>query len=337
MISLGPAGPFPGAPVRRVLERRWLHYAFLTRDLEFGLVSNIAWLGLGAACAERPFSTSILLLHRRGHGWISSQFNAAANDPLWSAFRRPHPLGEEGLLELRSSAGDPAVRLQLARTSNPCTSQCAVFAGDQFFRWQSEAGVTARGQWRYRGETFEREAVGYHERVRGNWGWPEMGGWVFGFANETEGLAGAPGHALVFTLIQPTHPAGAATASVMVWRAGRLVRHFPRRRISVAVRGLLDRCQVCQVPHLSNLTGVDPMEPIPQRLMIHAAMGRDYALLDFAVDSAARIVIPNETGLRPFSVHESIGPAAVEGRIGGRSFRFETSGIVEFAGGALAE
>ena len=123
----------------------------------------------------------------------------------------------------------------------------------------------------------------------------------------------------------------------MVWRDGRLIRHFPRRRVSVAVRGLLERDQVTQVPGLSNLFGVPPMESMPRRLVIHAAMGHDYALLDFSCDSAARIVIPNETGIRPFSVHEVIGPVTVEGRVSGRPFSFSTYGIVEFAGGARAE
>jgi hypothetical protein len=91
---------------------------------------------------------------------------------------------------------------------------------------------------------------------------------------------------------------------------------------------------VAQVPGLSNLLGVAPMAPIPRRLLIHAVMGRDEVLLDFMCDSAARIVIPNETGTRPFSVHEAIGPVTVEGRVSGRTFSFTSSGIVEFAGGA---
>lgn len=338
VIPLGPAGPFPEIPLRDVLERRWLHYAFLSRDLEFGLVSNIAWLGLGDQSDSRPFSTSILLLYRRGHGWRSSQFNALTVEPLWSAFRRPHAAAEANTFELRSTSEDPAVKLRLSRTSHPCTSQCAPFAGDHFLRWQSESGVLARGDWQFAGETFTRDAVGYHERVRGRWGWPELGGWVFGFANDTaSNPAAAPAHALVFTLIQPVKPDGSTTASVMVWRMGRLVRHFPRHRVSVAVRGLLNRNDVTQVPGLSNLLGVPPMEPIPRRLLISAAMGRDFAVLDFSCDSAARIVIPNETGIAPFSVHEVIGPVSVDGRISGRDFQFSSFGIVEFAGGARAD
>ena len=338
-IRLGPTGPFPETDVRDVLERRWLHYAFLTRDHELGMVANIAWLGLSAEVQERPFSTSILLVHRRGHGWASSQFNAAPLEPLWTSFRRPHGFYESSRHDTRAASGDPAVRLELMRTSHPCINQCAPFAGDQFFRWQSETGVLARGDWTFRGTTFAgKDAVGYHERVRGRWGWPELGGWVFGFANDTAGEErSAPANAMVFTLVQPAWPAVAATGSVMVWRAGRLVRHFPRRRVSVAARGLLDCNEVERVPGLANLLGVAPMEPIPRRLLIHAEMGRDFALLDFACDSAARIVIPNETGIRPYSVHEAIGPVEVEGRIGGRNVRFNSYGIVEFAGGARAD
>ena len=79
---------------------------------------------------------------------------------------------------------------------------------------------------------------------------------------------------------------------------------------------------------------VPPMAPIPRRLGITAQLGRDWVLLDFMAEAAARIVIPNETGIDPFSVHEVIGACHIEGELNGAPFSFATSGIVEFAGGA---
>jgi len=256
--------------------------------------------------------------------------------PLWSAFRQPQVSGERGGVELQATSGTPAVDLRLERTSRPCTSQCAPFAGNQHLRWQSETGVITRGNWRFRNDEHEDVvALGYHERVRGYWGWPELGGWVFGFANDpSRGAAGPPPTALVFTLIQPRVPAEATTASVMLWRDGRLRRHFPRRCVSVAVHGELDRDRVAQVPWLSQLCGVPPMGPVPERLVIVARMGADEVILDFHCESAARVVIPCETGIRPFSVHEVIGRCFVEARSNGDRQQFETYGIVEFAGGA---
>jgi hypothetical protein len=336
IMAAGPIAPFPSAPLRRVLERRWLHYAFLSRDGEVGLVANVAWLGAGLDGGAGERCTSILLLHRRGRGWEASEFNAETLAPLWSAFRRPHPHLAPGPFRLRSTADAPAVDLTLERTSRPCTSQCAPFARGQHLRWQSEPGVVARGRWSFDGEELDAvESVGYHERVRGYWGWPELGGWVFGFANDpSAGESAAPPVSVVFTLIQPLSPAGAATASVMVWRDGRFLRHFSRRRVSVAVRGELDKSRVRQVPGLARLFGVPPMEPIPRRLVIAAAAPADHIVLDFLCESAARVVIPAETSLRPFSVHEVIGPVTVEGTIAGSPIAFETTGIVEFAGGA---
>jgi hypothetical protein len=180
------------------------------------------------------------------------------------------------------------------------------------------------------------EAVGYHERVSGTWGWPELGGWVFGFANDPQpGLTGsAPPAAVVFTLIQPDQPPEAASASVMIWRNGRLIRHFPRKNISVVVRDELDRDAVCQVPELANLLSVPPMAPIPRLMVIRAQLGADWMVLEFQAEAAARIVNPNETGINPFSVHEVVGPCKIDGRIGTHTIAFETYGIVEFAGGA---
>jgi hypothetical protein len=332
----GPPGPFPSFPLRRVLERRWLHYAFLSRDGELGLVANVAWLGGGLDGAASRRSTSILLLYRRGRGWEYSEFNADTSTPLWSAFRRPHHCGVPGPFDVCSTAGSPGVALELQRTSRPCTSQTAPFARRQHLRWQSEPGVIARGRWSFAGEQLQDvEAIGYHERVRGYWGWPELGGWVFGFANDPcRGESAAPPAAIVFTLIQPPRPARAANGSVMVWRDGRFVRHFARRQISVAVRGELDKSRVTQAPGLAQMFGVPPMEPIPRRLIISAAAGQDRVTLDFLCESAARVVIPAETAIRPFSVHEVIGTVTVEGTIAGRPMAFETTGIVEFAGGA---
>lgn len=355
-IHLGPQGPFPDIPITRTLERRWLHYAFLNRDNTIGLVANVSWLGAtpdieNAATHCMP----ILLLYKQEQGWRSSQFNARTVDSemnaielnsenalnLWSSFRLPHPYYEPQPFALRATTETPFVNLMMQRTTRPCNSQCAAFAEDQFFRWQSEPGIIATGEWRFNpDEVYSKvEAVGYHERVRGYWSWPELGGWVFGFANDPEKREEtlAPPTAVVFTLIQPPNPPDAPTGSVMLWREGRLCRHFPRRNVNVAVRGYFDRDLVTQVPPLSNLFGVAPMVPIPRRLLITARLGEDWVVLDFFCESAARIIIPSETGLQAYSVHEVVGPCLIEGQLNGQSFEYKTSGIVEFAGGAYGD
>jgi hypothetical protein len=123
----------------------------------------------------------------------------------------------------------------------------------------------------------------------------------------------------------------------MLWRQGRLRRHFPRRNVSVAVRGQLDRDHVVQIPELANLFNVPPMQPIPRRLMVVGRIGDDWVSLDFLCEAATRVVVPNETGIHPFSVHEVIGPCQIEGQLNGQRFEFQTYGIVEFAGGAAGD
>jgi hypothetical protein len=338
---LGAQGPFPSVGLVDPIERRWLHYAFLSRDGQLGLVANAAWLGPDTPGDATRFTT-IVLLHERGKPWVASQFNAEISEPPWSAFRLPESLNGASQLRLASTAGEPAVDLQLTRTAHPCTSQCAPFAGDHHLRWQSEAGVRAHGDWRLNGRTHQDvDAIGYHERVRGRWGWPELGEWVFGFANDLSGRADQPPGtppewAAVFTFIRPRTPADATTASVMLWHRGRLRRHFPRRHVSLAVRGTLPRDAVQQVPSLSRMFGVPPMAPIPKRLVISARQGGDWVVLDFEAEAAARVIIPSETSLPPFSVHEALGPCVLTGALGRERFEIRTRGIVEFAGGADA-
>jgi hypothetical protein len=332
---LGPQGPFPRVALVDPVERRWLHYAFLSRDGQLGLVANAAWLGPDEPGGDTRFTT-IVLLHERGKPWVASQFNAEISEPPWSAFRLPGQLNGEQRLRLASTAGEPAVDLRLRRTAQPCTSQCAPFAGNHHLRWQSEAGLRAHGDWRLGGRTHHGvDAVGYHERVRGRWGWPELGEWVFGFANDLSGSADEPPEwAAVFTFIRPKTPADATTASVMLWHRGRLRRHFPRRHVSLAVRGTLERDAVQQVPALSRLFGTPPMAPVPKRLVISARQGPDWVVLDFKTEAAARVVIPSETSLAPFSVHEALGPCILTGALARERFEIRTRGIVEFAGGA---
>ncbi|MEU5536433.1 hypothetical protein [Streptomyces sp. NPDC020362] len=352
--SLGPPGPFPNAPLTHPLDRKWLHYAFLSRCGRQALIANLSVLGSstgavfadpGAPVTGRRSGTgtaaegqhmAILLVYEEGHGWSATQFNAEQPELPWSAFRLPHPRGESGAFRVAARPAAPAADVRLTRTSRPCTSQCAPFGEDEYLRWQSEPGVLGEGTLRHRdGTVTMTDLLGYHERVRGRWSWPTLGGWVFGFVNDPSGPAGAaPPSAVVFTLIQPTRPADAANGSVMLWRDGRMVRHFPRRNLRVAVSGSLDRDRVAMVPPLADMLGTPPMAAVPGRLLITARLGDDRLVLDFRSYTAGRIVNPSETSLHPFSVHETLGPCTVEGRVGGRPIAFRTEGIVEFAGGA---
>ena len=54
----------------------------------------------------------------------------------------------------------------------------------------------------------------------------------------------------------------------------------------------------------------------------------------FRCRDAARLVVPSETSLEPFSVHEVVGDMEMSIRLGGSIHDFSSPGIVEFAGGA---
>lgn len=329
--TIGPPGPYPRVDLVHELDRRWLHYAFRSDDGETSMIANLSVLGPSASGEADPQSMAILLVHDE-EGWASSQFTATVSGPPWSAFRRPHP-GPR--LRIAAATGCPAVDLQLVRTGRPCTSQCAPFAEDQYLRWQSEPGVVARGS--VTGAAGERRDVvllGYHERVRGHWGWPQLGGWVFGFANAASVEDGPPEYAVVFTLILPPEPADAATGSVMLWRRGRLLRHYPRRTLNVQVAGLLSRDRVTVAPPLAGTLGVAPAPQLPARLRIVATTVEDQLCIEVDATTACRIVNPNELGRQAFSVHEVLGPCRVSGRVAGADLDFGAPAVVEYAGGA---
>ncbi|WP_234353029.1 hypothetical protein [Streptomyces sp. NRRL B-1140] len=351
---MGPRGPFPDGAAAGLtggpLERQWLHYALLSRSGDVAVIANLSTLG-----ADRPDEPAhrrgIVLAHDQESGWEASQFNARQQQVPWSSFRLPQPRaaqGGKGPFNVAAVSGSPALEVTLRSTSQACTSQCAPFGDGEFLRWQSEPGVLGAGMVTVHGRSRWVELTGYHERVRGRWSWPALGGWVFGFVNAphseradsaadssaAENVQGPPPAAVVFTLIQPRFPDDAANGSVMLWREGRLWRHFPRRCLQMAVDGALARDDVVLVPPLAGLLDTPSCATVPGRLVISARMGQDHLLLDFTSRTAGRIANPCERGLRPFSVHETLGPCRVEARVSGRHLEFETQGIVEFAGGA---
>lgn len=334
----GRRGPFPNVSMTNVLERRWLHYAFLSSDQELGMVGNITWSGPDPEIPNAPPQiTSLLLLHKQGEGWRASQYNAATLMPPWSSFGDTGSYELPGRFEMAAADRTAAVELALQRTSRPSTSQSTTFADSQHFRWQSETGVKARGIWRFDDKILkEIEAVGYHERVRGCWNWSDIGGWIHGFASDRQEQEPdtAPKTSVVFTLLFPPYPPEATKASIMVWRQGRLWRHFPRRNITIVAHGELDPNLVVQVPELANLLDMPPMPSVPSRLILSAQLGSDRIIIDFSAETAARLVIPNESGIQPHRVHEVLGNCRVSGTINGIRINYETRGIVEFAGGA---
>ncbi|WP_024804520.1 hypothetical protein [Nocardia sp. BMG51109] len=330
--ELGPSGPFPHAPLVHELDRRWLHYAFRSADGNVSVIANKSFLGASGMRRERPQEMAILLVHDGRAGWQSSQFNAPVSDKPWSSFRHP---GSPGRLRMQGQARTPLVDVNLSRTGRPCTSQCAPCGPGQHLRWQSEPGIVATGTV-HTARTMRSEVrmLGYHERVRGRWTWPDLGGWVFGFCNAPVETGGPPPYSVVFTLVQPSRPDDAATGSVMLWRRGRMIRHFPRRRIEVAVAGLLSRDRVHTCPPLSVTLGTPPTAPVPKHLAIAASLGADHLLIAMEAETAGRIVNPSESSLLPFSVHEVLGPCTVSGVVSGAEFTFTAGAIVEFAGGA---
>jgi hypothetical protein len=330
-------GPFTSLPFSHVLERRWLHYAFITVDEQQALIANLAMLG--AENGDEPTRTSILLVYHRDHGWRCSQWHAHLPRAPWTSYQSPPPLTtwpREPDFELQSLTGKPAVSLHLASTTTPAPAGISRFHGTNWKRWQAQPGVLATGHWDD-GMIPARQvtAVGYHERVHGRWAWPEMGGWVFGFCNQlAEDPQGAPNWAIVFALLQPRDERFEHTAMVMLWRRGRIVLWVPRRTLRVSIAGQLPRDYVFTAPSLARLLATSPTVFIPAALCIDGYQGSDSVSIRYRCTSAARLVVPSETSFQPFSVHEVMGEMEVGIKTGGSRVVFTSPGIVEFAGGA---
>jgi hypothetical protein len=331
------SGPFTRLPFSDVLERRWLHYAFITVDERQALIANLA--ALGGEGGDEPTHTAVLLAYHCEHGWNCSQWHAQLAREPWTSYRSPPPSTawpREPDFELQSLKGAPAVSLHLTSTTTPAPAGVSRFHRTHWKRWQAQPGVLATGRWSD-GMAPSRQtvAVGYHERVHGRWGWPEMGGWVFGFCNQLADHAeGPPNWAVVFALLQPRDERHDHTAMVMLWLRGRMVLFVPRRGLRVSVAGQLPRDRVMMTPALGPLLGTFATAPIPAALCIDGYQGKDWIQIRYRCRDAARLVVPSETSLPPFSVHEVIGEMEVRIKVKETNVVFTRPGIVEFAGGA---
>jgi hypothetical protein len=319
------------------LERRWLHYAFLSADGARGLIANVAWLG--GELVDSSLKTAIILGHDPDDGWSSSQWLGDGPQQAWSSFRVGHADARGGRqFQNAARKGWPSARLKLRRTSTPGVSGSVSFAGDHWQRWQAEPGVLAQGTARTRrGASRPFEGIGYHERVRGCWGWPDLGGWVFGFTNYlVDGVDRPPDWSVVAALLQPEGGAVGQNCVVMIWRRGRLVRLIPRRALKVSIAGTLDRNRVGTFPSQMELLGPCVSPPIPEVMCIDGYQGNDWVRLVFWSRTAARLLVPSETGSGPFCVHEVLGDMEVSLAINGIRSSFLSPAVVEFAGNARA-
>ena len=92
-------------PLCDPLERRWLHYAFITTDEKQALIANLA--SLGGESGPEAFDTSVLLAYHREHGWTCSQWHLRQRGEPWTSYRHPPPptnLPRDPDLQLRSLA-----------------------------------------------------------------------------------------------------------------------------------------------------------------------------------------------------------------------------------------
>jgi hypothetical protein len=113
-----------------------------------------------------------------------------------------------------------------------------------------------------------------------------------------------------------------------------MVLFIPRRTMRVTVAGQFSRDRVLDAPALAPLIGTRSTTPIPAALCLDGYSGRDWIQIRYRCQHAARLVVPSETSLSPFSVHEVIGEMEVDIRMDRTHTSFTSPGIVEFAGGA---
>ena len=90
---------------------------------------------------------------------------------------------------------------------------------------------------------------------------------------------------------------------------------------------------VHKVPGVMRLLAPGTATAVPARLVIEARGRGDELVCEFRPRALAQVIIPNDVDAGLTVLNETAGQLAVEGRIDGESFAFETETVVEFLGG----
>jgi hypothetical protein len=174
-----------------------------------------------------------------------------------------------------------------------------------------------------------RGTPAYHDHNWGAFAWGGDYSWQWGFGLPQ--TLGAP-WSVVFLVMRDRHGHHADVRGVFVWRHAREKRLFRDREVRVSETGVWYPEHVHKVPGVMRLLVPGTASAVPARSVI-AARGRgDELVCEFRPRALAQVIVPNDVDTGVTVLNETVGQLAVEGRIDGESFAFETESVVEFLG-----
>jgi hypothetical protein len=315
--------------------KEWLHFVVQSPELDL-LVNFSTDDGRGAgpggrrhalACVARPVGGGWRgdveevpdAEVRRSPGRLSLRFGAS--------FLRP----SAGGLRLRADGrGDVEADLELAARTYPMFAPNVVVDGRPAMHWFVVPRMTATGRVRIGREEYDvRGARAYHDHNWGEFRWGGDFAWNWGFVTP---CAEAESWSLVLLRLTDRGRSRDAMRSMVLWDGEQQARVFRNAELEIEADGLLRARGLVKLPRSLALLSPGEVTDVPRRLVARARRGDDALDLEFIPEDVMRFVVPDDVGLGSTSIHEVVGTARVQGRVGRKPVAFETRSVFEFVG-----
>lgn len=223
---------------------------------------------------------------------------------------------------------DPALELRARLTLRAVTAPSVLHhlpVGAGALHWAVVPRLVATGTVERAGRTHELAgAPAYRDR---NWGSFRFGdvAWDWGHA---AGAAGDAPCAVGFMRLLSAGRTRILDQAILVWWGDRLLASFRGAEVEIAAAGAFEG-PVVTVPPALALCRPGHATGVPGAVTVTGRSSRGAIALRFARTRTARIIVPNDAGLGTTAIYESLGDAAISGRIEGRELTGAGPGVLE--------
>lgn len=312
--------------------KEWHHFCVLAPDID--IVAN---LSLGRDTRDgRQVGRVILMVRESGKGWDGDVDSVPARDVQARAGEIAIQVGSSTLrfgtngyeLSVCLQERPLTARLSLAPCSLPLLARTNAIIGDGRVSWLMVPRLFASGAVVVGHRVYRLDQVpAYHDHNWGHWRWGEDFAWQWGFGLPDE--ANGP-WTVVFQRMTDRTRNTTTELMMALWRGRELHRLFHQREVDVEMTRPVRVAPALKLPRVLGLVAPEWTSDVPERLVVNAGSGQDWARMTFVTRDLAQILVPNETDLGLTIINEVRGQVRLEGHVKGYEIVSEGEGIHEF-------
>jgi hypothetical protein len=311
--------------------KEWQHFIIVAPGLDLLVNFNLASAGPDAPDTGRVIGRVIVLARTsRWTGFVETAASVEiSRDGCHSRFGRHRAEISARSYRIAIAAPDRGVVVDATFWPQvlPIIARRQRLAPHRHLDWTLTARLAVAAHIELPGSVFDlTDALGYHDHNWGHFHWGDDFAWEWGTILPSDGQDWA----IVYSNLMNGARTWLALEQLFVWQAGHNVLAAGGLDVRSRMRG---RCRA--QPELRIPATMALLQPrlgdLPRRFEIAADNGHSEVVLRFTPESIAQVAVPSERALcGTIAINECVGAVAVQGRIAGRSIRWEGRGVFEF-------